>query len=435
MHQNTSKFDWNNVNNNGTHNNPLVGRTGEQEQRFLPIVGPSILLTRRMTPTMVLLIQRTCRHFCSVFVWWVPLLLLLIQPSWLAGCCHAFSPLYTTPTIRRQQPSIPIIATLVSPRRLQAHIAVGGDSDDDTNDESDITTKSRPTAAAGAASSLFPSLSFYEMAVPGPPLETKPDYANIVGPLGRGMDALFLTVFRHQLEYYSTLPPVVVDDDKSQTSKQPPQALQQPQPIRPLFGVPDEYQAIIDLAATMNRKYSNRAEIHARARRVLQSLFPSWMPRSYAVLFSKPFPQFAARMNAWATYVAGTWLMGECEINNVAIDGDIIDASYTTEQVVSGMGQGLLVKRCRFLEESGCASICVNSCKIPTQTYVIQQYDVCTTRTCYDSLVSSQQRTPFGVTTWQSTLSNLAVVFFPIHSLPFVLFVPSSFLTTNNKTH
>jgi hypothetical protein len=34
--------------------------------------------------------------------------------------------------------------------------------------------------------------------------------------------------------------------------------------------------------------------------------------------------------------------------------------------------QGLLVKRCRFLEESGCASVCVNSCKIPTQNFFIQ---------------------------------------------------------------
>ncbi len=63
-------------------------------------------------------------------------------------------------------------------------------------------------------------------------------------------------------------------------------------------------------------------------------------------------------MNAWATWVAGTWLMGECEINDCEIDGGKI-----------GHQQGLLVKRCRFLEECGCASVCVNSCKIPTQKF------------------------------------------------------------------
>ena len=65
-------------------------------------------------------------------------------------------------------------------------------------------------------------------------------------------------------------------------------------------------------------------------------------------------------MNAWATWVAGVWLMGECEINDVETD------------VGFGPGQGLLVKRCRFLEESGCASVCVNLCKIPTQNFFLQ---------------------------------------------------------------
>ena len=53
--------------------------------------------------------------------------------------------------------------------------------------------------------------------------------------------------------------------------------------------------------------------------------------------------------------------MGECEVNDVAVDGGEI-----------GKSQGLLVKRCRFLEESGCASVCVNSCKIPTQNFFMQ---------------------------------------------------------------
>jgi hypothetical protein len=32
-----------------------------------------------------------------------------------------------------------------------------------------------------------------------------------------------------------------------------------------------------------------------------------------------------------------------------------------------GSGMGVLVERCRYLEEAGCASICINSCKVPTQ--------------------------------------------------------------------
>lgn len=82
-------------------------------------------------------------------------------------------------------------------------------------------------------------------------------------------------------------------------------------------------------------------------------------------------------MNAWATWWAGTWLMGECEINDVVVDGGEL-----------GKDQGLLVKRCRFLEEAGCASVCVNSCKIPTQNFFLQDMGLpltvsCTSRRCF----------------------------------------------------
>ena len=52
--------------------------------------------------------------------------------------------------------------------------------------------------------------------------------------------------------------------------------------------------------------------------------------------------------------------MGECEVNDIEIDGKVYK------------DQGLLVKRCRFLEESGCASVCVNACKIPTQNFFLE---------------------------------------------------------------
>ena len=35
----------------------------------------------------------------------------------------------------------------------------------------------------------------------------------------------------------------------------------------------------------------------------------------------------------------------------------------------SGYQQGVLLERCRVLEESGCASVCLNVCKVPTQAF------------------------------------------------------------------
>ena len=63
-------------------------------------------------------------------------------------------------------------------------------------------------------------------------------------------------------------------------------------------------------------------------------------------------------MNAYITRLTTFWLMGESELVDVEVDCGKI-----------GKGQGLLVKRCRYLEEAGCASVCVNTCQVPTQAF------------------------------------------------------------------
>ena len=205
------------------------------------------------------------------------------------------------------------------------------------NDTETVTIRNTP-------SETKPSwTSFAQTAVPGPPAETKPDYDNIVGPLGRFMDTVFLVVFRRKLA--------------EQTGSDS---------ARPWT----DYEGITELAARMNRQIRNRTAVQQRAQETLRSLFPSWLPKQYAILFSKPFPAFSARMNAWATYVAGTWLMGECQVNDIVLEEQTNSDGTTT--VVMGKDQGLLVKRCRFLEQSQCASVCVNSCKIPTQNFFLQ---------------------------------------------------------------
>lgn len=52
---------------------------------------------------------------------------------------------------------------------------------------------------------------------------------------------------------------------------------------------------------------------------MLKSLFPSWLPASFAVMFSKPFPAFSSRLNAWVTLIASRWLMGPSGLNDVEV--------------------------------------------------------------------------------------------------------------------
>ncbi|KAL4428507.1 hypothetical protein ABPG75_002596 [Micractinium tetrahymenae] len=116
------------------------------------------------------------------------------------------------------------------------------------------------------------------------------------------------------------------------------------------------YGAIIDLTRRLNAMHASPAGTQEATVGILRSLFPPWLPGAFAVMFSRPMPGLSCQLNAWATWLTCQWLMGECEVNDVEIDGGQI-----------GKGHGVLVKRCRYLEESGCASICINSCKVPTQ--------------------------------------------------------------------
>jgi Beta-carotene isomerase D27-like, C-terminal len=83
-------------------------------------------------------------------------------------------------------------------------------------------------------------------------------------------------------------------------------------------------------------------------------------------------------MNAWATWWMGTWLMGECTVNDVVLGNTTavtqLKGAQSSSQIL--LNQGVLVQRCRFLENSGCASVCVNSCKLPTQTFFREQMGI-----------------------------------------------------------
>lgn len=188
--------------------------------------------------------------------------------------------------------------------------------------------------------------------VKGPPTATKPDYSSIHGPLGPLVDSFLMSLFRTKLAEQLTRPgnSIRIRDSKL--------AL-------------DDFQGIIELTYDMNSRYKNITQIQEIACDVLVSLFPSFILDRYPSWFARPFPKFSARMCAWATVVGGTWLMGECEVNDVpeTINND------------GGSKQGVLVKRCRFLEGSQCASICVNSCKIPTQTFFRQNMGLALTMT------------------------------------------------------
>jgi len=109
------------------------------------------------------------------------------------------------------------------------------------------------------------------------------------------------------------------------------------------------YAAVVELARRLVAKLRTGEEISAASRRILDSLFPAWFPAAFKALFARPLPRFSLRMNALVTVAATQWLMGPS-----ALEDD---------------GLTVKVERCRFLEQTGCVSVCVNACKRPTQAF------------------------------------------------------------------
>ncbi|GAU49329.1 hypothetical protein TSUD_136440 [Trifolium subterraneum] len=79
--------------------------------------------------------------------------------------------------------------------------------------------------------------------------------------------------------------------------------------------------------------------------------------------FRKLFPptRWAAEFNAALTVPFFHWLVGPSEVIEVEING-------------VKQKSGVRIKKCRYLENSGCVGMCVNMCKIPTQDFFTNEF-------------------------------------------------------------
>ncbi|MQL78558.1 hypothetical protein Taro_010983, partial [Colocasia esculenta] len=117
------------------------------------------------------------------------------------------------------------------------------------------------------------------------------------------------------------------------------------------------YDGLMEVVNHLMMKGS-KSETEKSAVRVLISLFPPFLLELYQLLIT-PIGggKLAAMMLARATALSCQWLMGKCSVNSI----DLPDGSSCTS--------GVFVERCKYLEESKCVGICINTCKLPTQTF------------------------------------------------------------------
>lgn len=176
------------------------------------------------------------------------------------------------------------------------------------------------------------------------------DEATMSGPLGGFADNLFLQRFRTALAASN----LKLESD-----------------------YPPGYDGMIQIVRDIIEGAPNSEIVVAKSRATLNSLFPDWPPTFgwtdrvgllywFEILFAKPFPEFSSKLNAWVTWWAAQWLMGPCELQDLVTEE--IDNDFES-MIGNGEGQLVKVKRCRYLEAGSCASLCVNSCKLPTQQF------------------------------------------------------------------
>ncbi|MBE9222859.1 DUF4033 domain-containing protein [Cyanobacterium stanieri LEGE 03274] len=104
---------------------------------------------------------------------------------------------------------------------------------------------------------------------------------------------------------------------------------------------------------------------------VLKSLVPS--PVLYFTRTFIPANKWVCEANAWFAKVLFQWLVGVCELREVEIE----DKNH--QKIIQN--SGVHIKKCRYLENSGCVAMCINMCKLPTQKFFTDSFGIPVTLT------------------------------------------------------
>lgn len=130
------------------------------------------------------------------------------------------------------------------------------------------------------------------------------------------------------------------------------------------------YDGLVDLSKQMMQGRNGQQQ-QALVRVVLGSLVPAqglWLVRQ---LFSPT--ALVCELNAWfATKLFG-WLVGPSEVREVEIVG--VDGQVKRQK------SGVYIQKCRYLEQSRCAGMCIHMCKLPTQDFFTQEFGIPLTMT------------------------------------------------------
>ena len=123
------------------------------------------------------------------------------------------------------------------------------------------------------------------------------------------------------------------------------------------------YEGLVDLSKQVMQGRDSRGQ-QAVIGKMMRSLIPSFLLALIRALF--PPSRLILEWNAWFANRMFEWLVGPCELNDIEVVGP--NGQVRTQR------SGIHIKKCRYLEESGCVGMCINMCKLPTQQFFAQEF-------------------------------------------------------------
>ncbi len=130
------------------------------------------------------------------------------------------------------------------------------------------------------------------------------------------------------------------------------------------------YRGFVELSERIMQGRDGQ-EQQAVVAKVLQSLVPTpvlWLIRT---VFSPT--KLVCVLNAWFAAQMFEWLVGPCEVESAEVDDG--------QGGVRSQSSAVQIQECRYLKESQCVGMCVNMCKLPTQTFFTEKFGIPLTMT------------------------------------------------------
>jgi len=137
------------------------------------------------------------------------------------------------------------------------------------------------------------------------------------------------------------------------------------------------YAGVIELVREVNDMEGTADQLQKKARKVFEGILPSlgigWIPPIWKSYIQPYFPEWAANSSFFLVfYLLFPWLMGPMEgddFEEVEVPQSLRNILFFLPASVR-LPQTVKAERCRFLEQSNCASVCVNTCKVPSQEWL-----------------------------------------------------------------